>query len=480
MTIATSGSARTSAAPGRATTPAVSVTSAPQHERRLRVERCGRPRARRPPRAPAGRGWPPGSPRRRARGARPSRPRPLGAAVESTSTPSRSEITAASSWHRHRVARAAGRGRARPRRRRPRARPARRPTTAPSTSTASAHGSEIGVGEEADHAAGRPGSRASPSTRRPRCPGPGAVSGWRPAALNISGTPFATPRPTRNRPASAAPGWPIAACAPSGTPVSSAPPAQQRDRPDAVVDRVADHAPGGHAGGEERVGERGERGAGAEVLAQVEAAPVGHRALGHHHEQAQHGEQHDAARGQREARRVLALGGRAVPDAADAASSSASSSSATRSRRSPARRRRARAQAAAKPGAGHAAERPAGVQRGHDRPPEVVLDLHAVAVHGHVHASRWTPPSTNSAERDQQRVRREHGQVDRERGTRCRRASIIRRSPGARSPGPATGKRDDDRRATCRGCTRPIALLERSKRSCTQGICATQVPMRRR
>ena len=35
-------------------------------------------------------------------------------------------------------------------------------------------------------------------------PGPGGVSGRLPAALNISGTPFATPSPTRNRPISAA------------------------------------------------------------------------------------------------------------------------------------------------------------------------------------------------------------------------------------------------------------------------------------
>ena len=54
-------------------------------------------------------------------------------------------------------------------------------------------------------------------------PGPGGVSGWRPAALNISGTPFATPRPTRKSPASAAAGWPISSIAPSGAPVSRAP-----------------------------------------------------------------------------------------------------------------------------------------------------------------------------------------------------------------------------------------------------------------
>ena len=58
-------------------------------------------------------------------------------------------------------------------------------------------------------------------------PGPGGVSGRLPAALNISGTPFATPRPTRNRPISAAAGWPISSIAPSGIPVSSAP---QRSR----------------------------------------------------------------------------------------------------------------------------------------------------------------------------------------------------------------------------------------------------------
>ena len=49
------------------------------------------------------------------------------------------------------------------------------------------------------------------------------MSGWRPAALNISGTPLETPRPTRNSPASAAAGSPISSIAPSGMPVSSAP-----------------------------------------------------------------------------------------------------------------------------------------------------------------------------------------------------------------------------------------------------------------
>ena len=125
---------------------------------------------------------------------------------------------------------------------------------------------------------------------------PDGVSVWRPAALKIRGTPLATPRPIGNRPASAAAGAPISSMAASGTPVSSAPSAAAR-RPDAVVDSVADEPAGGHAGGEECVGERGERGGRAEVLAQVQAAPAGHRTLGQHHQQAQHGEQHHAAAG---------------------------------------------------------------------------------------------------------------------------------------------------------------------------------------
>ena len=95
-------------------------------------------------------------------------------------------------------------------------------------------------------------------------------------------------------------------------------PAQQGDRAHAAVEPIAEDAPDRHAAGEEGERERGHRGAGAEVLAQVEPAPVGHRALGEHQQQAQDREQQDAARGQREARGAFALGGRAVPDPARA------------------------------------------------------------------------------------------------------------------------------------------------------------------
>ena len=53
--------------------------------------------------------------------------------------------------------------------------------------------------------------------------GPDGMSGRRPAALNISGTPLATPRPITNSPSSAATGAPISSIAASGIPVSSAP-----------------------------------------------------------------------------------------------------------------------------------------------------------------------------------------------------------------------------------------------------------------
>ena len=244
-------------------------------------------------------------------------------------------------------------------------------------------------------------------------PGPGGVSGWRPAALNISGTPFATPSPTRNSPASAAAGCPISSIAPSGMPVEQRAPAQQRDGPDAVVDPVADDAADGHAGGEERVRERGQRGAGAEVLAQVEAAPVGHRALGDHHEEAEDRQQHDAARGQREARRVRSLRRRPVPDPGGRDGEQREQQQRgdrDGHARVDAERRERRGEA----GARHAAERPAGVQRGHDRPPQVLLHLDAVAVHGNV-LRRAGGAEHGEPERDEQRVRREHGQVDGER-----------------------------------------------------------------
>ena len=65
-------------------------------------------------------------------------------------------------------------------------------------------------------------------------PGPGGVSGWRPAAENISGTPLATPRPTRKSPMSAAAGWPISSSARERDPGEQRAAAQQRDRADAA------------------------------------------------------------------------------------------------------------------------------------------------------------------------------------------------------------------------------------------------------
>ncbi len=136
--------------------------------------------------------------------------------------------------------------------------------------------------------------------------------------------------------------------------------------------------------GEERVGERGHGGARAQVLAHVEAAPVRHRALRDHHEEAEDGEHEHAARGEGEARRVVALGGRAVADAP------------RREDQHGQQHRRGdrgeqvgvEAQRVAERDetrAAHPAERPAGVQGGHDRPPERLLDGDAVAVHRDVH-----------------------------------------------------------------------------------------------
>ena len=117
-------------------------------------------------------------------------------------------------------------------------------------------------------------------------PGPAGVSGWRPAALNISGTPLATPRPTRNMPARPTAGRADEQEGGERHGGQQRAPAQQRDGADAVVDRVAHQAPGGHAAREGRVGERGDARGGAGVLAQEEPAPVAHRALRDHHEEA--------------------------------------------------------------------------------------------------------------------------------------------------------------------------------------------------
>ena len=61
--------------------------------------------------------------------------------------------------------------------------------------------------------------------------GPAAVSGWRPAALNISGTPLATPRPTANSPSSAATGMPISSTAPATRRSAARPPRSMRTGP---------------------------------------------------------------------------------------------------------------------------------------------------------------------------------------------------------------------------------------------------------
>ena len=96
VAIATTGRSSTPAAPGSATTPSVSATSASSSERGLGLEPAGGNVVGEHVARPAGRGWRPGSRRRQARGGRPSAPRRgVVGAIESTSMPSRSEMTAA-------------------------------------------------------------------------------------------------------------------------------------------------------------------------------------------------------------------------------------------------------------------------------------------------------------------------------------------------------------------------------------------------
>ena len=270
-------------------------------------------------------------------------------------------------------------------------------------------------------------------------------------------------------------GWPISSIARERHAGQQRAPAQQRDRPDAAVDGVADHAADGHPGGEEGVGERGERGARAEVLAQVEAAPVRHRALGDHDQQA---EQRRAGRRRATAarsparRRPRRRSPRPTPRGEDDGARAASAEAiATRSRGVDARARRTRA---ANAGARHAAEGPAGVQRGHDRPAEVVLDLDAVAVHRDVHR-RAGRAEHEQPERDEHRARREHRQVDRERARRCRRSG--RHAPRAVADDRLARDGKPTMTATDMPTIQAHRALERSKRSCTHGMCATQVPM---
>ena len=179
---------------------------------------------------------------------------------------------------------------------------------------------------------------------------------------------------------------------------------------------------------------------GAEVAAQVEPAPVGHRALGDHHEQAQDRQQQDAARGEREARRVLALGRRALADPRRAGEHDDASSSAEAS---------ATVMRGSTPSAASPAAKPAPITPPNDQPacsedmigrprsrstltPCAFIETSIVA---------FDAPSTNSAERHEQRMRRE-------RSTRLT-ASASARPPSQRHPhravpddrpGPAIGK----------------------------------------
>ena len=136
---------------------------APRRPRPRRRGRAGRSRG-----APGGRGWPPGSRRRRGRGARPTRPSARPAApIESTSTPSRSERTAANVTPAPaRPPAARRRGRAAP----DRAAGQREHDDAAGTSIASAHGSEVAPARK-PISGGPAGSRASPARRRRRCRG---------------------------------------------------------------------------------------------------------------------------------------------------------------------------------------------------------------------------------------------------------------------------------------------------------------------
>ena len=135
-----------------------------------------------------------------------------------------------------------------------------------------------------------------------------------------------------------------------------------------------------------------------------------------------------------------------------------------------------RRSAAAKPGARHAAERPAGVQRGHDRPAEVLLDLDAVAVHRDV-LRRAGRAEHEQPERDQQPgCGASTGRLTASAQAMPPTQRHAHASRGGRSPGRRSGSATITATAMPT-MTRPIALLERSKRSCTHGICATQVPI---
>ena len=139
-------------------------------------------------------------------------------------------------------------------------------------------------------------------------------------------------------------------------------------------------------------------------------APVGHRALGDHHQQAQDREQEDAARGQREARRGLALGLGALSDPRRAHEDRHEQQHGG-DRDGDARVDAERGEPGREARADHAAERPARVQRGHDRPAEVALDLDAVGVHRDVHR-RVRRAEHEQRDRHEQRARGEHDEVD--------------------------------------------------------------------
>ena len=207
--------------------------------------------------------------------------------------------------------------------------------------------------------------------------------------------------------------------------------------------------------------------------AQVDAAPVRHRALGDHDDQAQHRQHDDAARGADEAGRRLGRR-RALAEPAQAGGEQ-QREQAGRDQRLDARVDPGAAGDRHERRAREPAEAPAGVQRGHDRPLQ----------------DRARPRRRGRSSRRPSRRSRRRGRPGRAAAATAAGASsgsgstsaqsmpairVARTLPSRTIAWPMIGSATITPIAIVR-MTSPSVLLEKSKRSWIHGMCATQVPI---
>ena len=222
---------------------------------------------------------------------------------------------------------------------------------------------------------------------------------------------------------------------PSASATQRHPATQQPPGAEALVEDVAAQPGDRHPEREAGERHRGRGGARAGVLAQVDAAPVGDAALGHHHEEAEPADQQHGARRQRESGADLGVGRCAPQPGRDP------------ERRQPERDAddealeprvdSGRAGDDDQARGGEPAEAPAAVERGHDRLRERALDGDAVRVHRDVHRTvRRAEDEQDRGEHvrvgRQQRQRQHEAEDERGRPRHGRARAPVENLPGER------------------------------------------------